>query len=67
MGEQIPRSPNNAGPGHPRWRETTSNAHPSLDRADNGHLGPHSAGKGWTPTKLRDPEMPIPPVNDRRK
>ena len=25
-------------------------------RADQGHVGPHAAGKGWTPVALRRPD-----------
>ena len=31
----------------------------SPSRADGGHLGPHTAGKGWTPVNLRKDSGPV--------
>ena len=66
------RSPNNTTPDHPRRGESpgaySNPGNPRNPRyADQGQ-GPHSAGKGWLPLDLRDPEGgPIPPTSDSRR
>ena len=57
MGISVNRGPwnlNNDEPHERRGESPGSRSSPSNAAADSGHLGPHTAGKGWTPLSRRD-------------
>lgn len=62
MADQEVRSPNNAVKGHPRDSDRRGDGPQHggpFVRSDSGHIGPHSAGKGWTPGVRRDTAVPV--------
>ncbi len=72
MGISEVRSPNNRErPADRPYRDRPGASPNSAPRADE-HIGPHAAGKGWTPEALRRDSTPVagenrPVIGDSRR